>query len=152
MKKDELLKRVARAHQRVTSVLDELSDEQAAQVGLNAEWSAKDLLAHLTAWKERGATELVRIKNGTWQPQKLEMAAVHKSNAEVVGNRKTDSLSAVRADFERAHNEMLGLIAALPEELDETAPAFRVVNGGVGHIAHHAAQLEEWKLKLIESE
>jgi hypothetical protein len=151
MKKQELLNRVHEAHKQVTNVLDSLTDEQLMRVGLNAEWSVKDLLAHLASWNERGARELVSIEQGTWQPQKLEIAAVHEFNAEVVNGKRIKPFSDVRADFDRAHEEMMRLIENLPEELDENSPALRVVNGtGIRHIVYHAAQLEEWKLKLSE--
>jgi hypothetical protein len=153
LKKEELLGRVNEVHRRVTSVLNELTERQATRVGLNAHWSVKDLLAHLTSWKERGAAELVRIENGTWQPQKIEMEAVHQFNAAVINERRTLSMAVVRADFERAHDEMLRLIVALPDEVDESSPAFRVVNGScIRHVAHHAAQLVEWKLKLASGD
>lgn len=152
MNNQELVKRVVDVHQRVTNALAGLTDEQTTRVGFNGEWSVKDLLAHLTAWKKRGAAELVSIANGTWQPQKMEMTAVHAFNRETVSSSRTQSLSEVRANFRQSHVEMLDLIAALPEhEFDETAPAFRVVNGGsVRHFAHHAAQLEDWKLKITK--
>jgi hypothetical protein len=153
MKKEELLGRVNEVHHRVTNVLSGLTERQVMRVGLNAQWSVKDLLAHLTSWKERGAAELVRMESGTWQPQKMEMEAVHQFNAEVVKLRRAHSVTVVRADFEKAHDEMLRLIAALPDEVDETSPAFRVVNGtSIRHVAHHAAQLVEWKLKLASGE
>jgi hypothetical protein len=89
------------------------------------------------------------MEKGTWQPQKMDMEAVHRFNAEAVNERRSRSMVVVRADFERAHDEMVRLIAALPDELEESAPAFRVVNGaGIRHVAHHAAQLVKWKLKL----
>jgi hypothetical protein len=153
MKNEELVGRVNEVHRRVTNALDGLTERQALRVGLNAQWSVKDLLAHLTSWKERGVAELVRIENGTWQPQKMDMEAVHRFNAEAVNERRARSMAVVRADFERAHDEMLRLIAALPDELEESAPAFRVVNGaGIRHVAHHAAQLVEWKLKLASGD
>jgi hypothetical protein len=153
MKKEELLGRVNEVHHRVTNVLSGLTERQVMRVGLNAQWSVKDLLAHLTSWKERGAAELVRMESGTWQPQKMEMEAVHQFNAEVVKLRRAHSVTVVRADFEKAHDEMLRLIAALPDEVDETSPSFRVVNGtSIRHVAHHAAQLVEWKLKLASGE
>jgi hypothetical protein len=149
MKKEDLLRRVNEVHDRVTNVLNGLNEKQAMRVGLNAQWSVKDLLAHLTSWKERGVAELIQIENGTWQPQKIDREAVDQFNAAAVDERRTRSMAFVRADFERAHNEMLRLISALPDEVDESSPAFRVVNGGsIRHIAHHAAQLVEWKLKL----
>jgi hypothetical protein len=149
MKREELLRQVNELQCRVTSVLDGLTERQAMSVGLNAQWSVKDLLAHLTSWKERAVVELVRIENGTWQPQKMEMEAVHKFNAEVVSDRQSRSLPLVRAELEQVHEEMLRLISVLPNEVDESSPAFRVINGaGIRHVAHHAAQLERWKLKL----
>jgi Mycothiol maleylpyruvate isomerase N-terminal domain len=153
MKKQELLGRVNEVHDQVTNVLNELTEKQAMRVGLNAHWSVKDLLAHLASWKERGVAELVQIENGTWQPQKIDRDAVDQFNAAVVDERRTRSMAVVRADFERAHDEMLRLISALPDDVDESSPAFRVVNGGsIRHVAHHAAQLVEWKLKLASGD
>lgn len=149
MKKEELAGRVNDAHRKIINVLNVLTDEQAARVGLNAEWSVKDLIVHLIAWKERGVAEFDLMAKGIWQPQKLEMAAIHEFNAAAVNRRRADLLADVRADFERAHAQINGLIAVLPDEVEEASPAFRAVNGtNIRHVEYHAAQLAEWHTKL----
>lgn len=149
MKKEELLKIANDGHLRVLRTLDCLSESDVTRVGFNAEWSVKDLLAHLTAWKKRSAAELVSLAGGTWTRQKLEMDAVHEFNRETVGRSRAQSLAEIRSDFERTHAELLRLISALPDEIDEDWAGFRIVNGSsVRHFAHHAAQLENWQAKL----
>jgi hypothetical protein len=43
---------------------------------------------------------------------------------------------------------MENLIASLPEEIDEASPTYKFIEGVTfRHMAHHAAQIEEWKQK-----
>ena len=81
MKKTELLERVYVAHERLTKALEGLTEEDATRVGLNAEWSVKDALSHITAWEIEGVRIISEIQAGVWKPQKFDKQAIDEFNA-----------------------------------------------------------------------
>ncbi len=149
MKKEEMIERVRAAHERFTKALDGLTEEQATRAGLNPQWSVKDALAHVTAWEIEGARILSEIQSGTWEPQKVNKNSIDEFNARAVEQRRESSMSAVRAEFDEAHREMeRTILTLLPDEVDESSPAYKYTEGTTfRHHAQHAAQIEEWKQK-----
>jgi uncharacterized protein (TIGR03083 family) len=148
MKKTELQERVRTAHTRLTSVLDPLTEEEAARAGLTPEWCIKDALAHITAWEIEGARILAEIQNGTWQPKRFDKQTIDDFNARVVEERRGRPLSELRAEFDTAHARMEETIAALPDEVDEKSPAYKFVEGVTfHHHEHHAEQIEKFSDK-----
>lgn len=147
MNKTELLERVRSSHAKLVSALHGLSEEQATRMGLNANWSIKDALAHVTAWEIEGVRVLSDIQAGTWKPQKFDQQSIDDFNARVVESRRSSSMSEVRAEFDEAHREMERAIETLlPDEVDESSPAYKFVEGTTfRHHAHHAAQIEKFR-------
>ncbi len=146
MKKTELQERVRSAHGKLAQALDGLSEEEATRAsGLNAEWSVKDALSHIAAWEIEGARILTEIQSGTWQPQRFDKQMIDDFNARVTGERRAHSMSEVRAEFDAAHTRMEEMIASLPDEVDESSPAYKFVEAVTfKHHAHHAEQIEKF--------
>ena len=147
MNKTELLERVHNAHAKLVSALDGVSEEQATRTGLNPNWSIKDALAHVAAWEIEGVRVLSDIQAGTWKPQKFDQQSIDDFNARAVESRRSSSMSEVRAEFDEAHREMERAIETLlPDEVDESSPAYKFVEGTTfRHHAHHAAQIEKFR-------
>ncbi|HYY57090.1 MAG TPA: DinB family protein [Pyrinomonadaceae bacterium] len=148
MKKTEIEERVRESHARLAKALEGLSEEQATRVGLNPQWSVRDALAHIVAWEIQGANIVDEIQNGTWKPQRLNKEMIDDFNARAVEERRERSLGEVREEFDAAHSRMEGLIASLPDEVEESSPTYKFIEGVTfKHMAHHAAQIEEWRRK-----
>ena len=148
MKKSEIEERVRSAHGQLTDALEGLSEAEAARKGLNPQWSINDALAHITAWEIEGARNLREIQDGTWKPQRLNKQAIDDFNARAVEERAARSFTELRAEFDRAHGEMEQLIASLPDEIDETSPTYKFIEGVTfRHHAQHAAQIKDFKSK-----
>jgi hypothetical protein len=148
MKKTEIEERVHGAHLLLLKALDGLTEEQANQRGLNPQWSVKDALAHIVAWELQGADSISAIQAGTWKPQRLTHELIDEFNAQAVTVRRELSMREVSDEFNAAHIRMENLIASLPEEIDESSPTYKFIEGVTfRHMAHHAAQIEEWKQK-----
>ncbi len=146
MKKTELQERVRSAHEKLTAALDGLSEEQATRTGLTSEWSVRDALSHITAWEIEGARILSEIQSGTWQPQRFDNQTIDDFNARVVEERRARSLGEVREEFDAAHAGMEEMVAQLPDEVDETTPAYNLVEAiTFRHHEHHAEQIEKFK-------
>lgn len=150
MRKTELLERVYVAHERLTKALEGLTEEQATRVGLNAEWSVKDALAHVAAWEIEGVRSISEIQAGVWKPQKFDKQSIDEFNAHAVESRRQNSMSEVRLEFDEAHREMeRSIVSLLPDEVDESSPAYKFVeNTTFHHHTSHAEQIEQWKLKM----
>jgi uncharacterized damage-inducible protein DinB len=149
MKKTELLERVRGAHEKLVKALEGLTEEEATRVGLNPQWSVKDALAHVAAWEIEGVRIISEIQSGTWKPQKLDKEKIDEFNAHAVESRRENSMSEVRLEFDEAHQEMeRTIVSLLPDEVDESSPAYKFVEGVTfRHHTQHAAQIEEWKEK-----
>jgi len=148
MKKTEIEERVHGAHLQLLKALDGLTEEQATRVGLNTNWSVKDALSHIVAWELQGADTISAIQAGTWKPQRLSHEMIDSFNAQAVELRRELSMREVSDEFNAAHIRMEHLIASLPEEIDEASPTYKFIEGVTfHHMAHHAAQIEEWKRK-----
>jgi hypothetical protein len=146
MKKTELKERVHESHEKLIKALDGLTEEQATRVGLTSEWSIKDALAHIVAWEFEGVRIINEIQQGTWQPRRLDHQMIDDFNAQAVTDRRERSMREVADEFNIAHMEMERVIESLPDEVDESSPAYKFVEGVTfKHHAHHAAQIEKYK-------
>jgi hypothetical protein len=56
----------------VQAYIDALTDEQKAIVGTSDDWSPKDILAHMTAWKEQVVINVQAGKRGESEPVKVD--------------------------------------------------------------------------------
>lgn len=146
MKKSEIEERVRASHTELVNALEGLSEEEGTRKGLNPQWSIKDALSHITAWEIEGARILREIQAGTWKPQRLSQELIDDFNARAVEERNANSFAEVREEFDRAHREMLQVIASLPDEVDEKSPAYKFIEGVTfRHHAHHAAQIAKYR-------
>jgi tetratricopeptide (TPR) repeat protein len=59
-----LLDLLERAYQEERGFVQGLSGEERSAVGTPEQWSAKDVIAHIAAWKERAAQVLVALRSG----------------------------------------------------------------------------------------
>lgn len=142
METEILTGRIRAAQTEIAGAIEKLSETEAVQILVNAEWSIKDLLAHLTAWLGRNAAELERIKAGTWQPQPMEMEQVHRHNRETVLDSRVKSFADIRREYETASTQIRRHSDELPAELAETSPVYRVLSGVARHLTHHAHQFK----------
>ena len=150
MKKSELLERARGAHGALASALEGLTEESAARVGVNPQWSVKDVLAHIAAWEVEGVRRFAETRAGG-TPAPLDKAAIDGFNAAAVEERRAKSFGELREEYEEAHRGITGALEGLPDELDESSREYRFAEiVAVIHPTHHAAQIEEWKRKLRE--
>jgi uncharacterized damage-inducible protein DinB len=149
MKKTEMQERVRETHKGLVDALEGLSEEEATRTGLNQNWSIKDALSHIAAWEIEAARIVNEIQNGTWKPQRLNQETIDEFNRQAVESRRERSMPQVREEFDAAHSEMERVIDTLPDEVDESTPIYKYIEGVTfKHFPHHGAQIEEWKRKL----
>lgn len=104
-------------HQRVDGLLDRLSEDELIRPGTigGGEWSAKDLLGHLTTWEEAALQALGEWREGRMPTIETEAFAsdegVDRFNAATVEAKAKLSLPEVRSEAER-------VLAALTHEIE----------------------------------
>ena len=153
MKKTELLERVRAAREAMERALEGLSEEDATRKGLNPNWSVRDALAHVVAWEIEGANAIEGLRAGTYAPRPFDKEAIDLFNDQAVTERRGRTFAEVRAEFEEAHTRMTGVLESLPEEIEERTPVYKFAEGVTfKHLSHHAAQIEEWKKKMMNAE
>jgi hypothetical protein len=116
--KAALIDVIVTKRQALESLLEMLSDAQLIQPGVVADWSIKDILAHIAAW-ERLAQDRIHAAL-TGEPLKFPVISgddfVDKFNAEVYENNKDVTLNEIQSEFRASHQEFMRQI----ESLDET--------------------------------
>ena len=146
MKRTELQERVRESHGGLTAALEGLSEEDATRVGLTEKWSIKDALSHIAAWEIEVARIVKEIQDGTWKPQRMNQEMIDEFNRQAVEDRRERSFPQVREEFDAAHAEMERVIGTLPEEVDESSPAYKYIEAVTfKHFAHHGAQIQKFR-------
>ena len=143
MKRTELQERVRETHGGLVEALEGLSEEDATRTGLTEQWSVKDALSHIAAWETEAARIVKEIQDGTWKPQRMNQEMIDEFNRQAVEDRRERSFPQVREEFDAAHAEMERVITTLPEEVDESSPAYKYIEAVTfKHFAHHGEQIK----------
>jgi len=145
---------------RFESLLVGLTEAQMTKPGVEADWSIKDILAHIAAWERLAMDRIYAAQTGA--DLKYPLIAgddfVDQFNAQNYEAHKNQSLSEVQAEFDNAHQEFMAQIEALPE-----ARLFQKLNFDWSgkltyqvmisanthwHYPDHAAAIENWLEKM----
>ncbi len=115
---EPIASKLTEAHTILFRTLDALTDERAARVMVNPEWSVKDQAAHL-AGANRGMFGIAqRIAKGD-DPQLPPEYNNDVFNARQVAKRKEKTLADIRAELEATHAELIAFLQNItPEQLD----------------------------------
>lgn len=137
---------------------DGLTDEQRSQEGSLERWSARDLWAHIAAWKERLADNIQRAKNG--QPPQW-VSDFDQANAELFEQHRAMNWQQVANYAGRAARKLSQQVESLSEiELDSldfmpyanNRPVWRTVASyGYSHPMIHLAEHYREKDELMRA-
>ncbi len=108
--------RMRAEHTRLEALLANYSDEELVQPERFGEWSAKDMLAHITFWEQRLIAYVNGAKESLVQPDEDEQAAIDRINAEVLAANRDRPLAEVRAAFDDSYQQTLALAESLSAE------------------------------------
>lgn len=108
----------------------------------NGRWNAKDHLAHLTAWRNRGADLLEAVRTGGVPPEKVD--SDDAQNAKIYAATRDQSLEEVTREARASWEKLTAVIGACSEtDLNKPHPHFRGnaiwenVPGLAGHLGTH---------------
>lgn len=153
--KSQLLDRTRRARAELDALLARVDDAEMVQAGICGEWSAKDVLAHIT-WHER---EMI----GTLQAHALDGSELwdlplDQRNAAIFEENKDRSLQDVRDETQPVFNLLLQWVESLPEEdlhdpgrfpgmPDDWQPWKLIAENTYEHYEDHIPQFREWLMR-----
>ena len=148
-KKENLLDLLDRTHQETQDFIASLTGEQRAQVGAADDWSAKDLVAHITTWNERLIDRHEAAARGepipTYGPDDHE-------NAQIFEAHRDWSWDAIQRKMDEVHDRLTRLVQTTSEaDLTDSqrfewlrgAPLWRRIAGDATHVLIHLGQFSE---------
>ncbi len=143
--KDRLVRSLVAAREREALLLALVDDPPAAEYG---QWTAKDNIAHLNAWRQHAVRALVAAQQGTAFEGPANDTDLDARNAEIYEEHRDDSAATVRTTAVESYTVLIDAVIAcsdadlLRERPDNGGPVWRVVPGN-GH-AHVAQHLSYW--------
>jgi len=150
------LRTLEEEHESVRELAERLRDEdfeRRATIG-GGDWSAKDLLGHLTSWEEHAIGALKAWRRGEPAPiqRALRVDGLNAVNAESVAADRDRSSATVRRRFDDVHRRLVAEIRSMPDATWDAPPTIRsrrslghvlggIVGGPGGPFAHGSSHL-----------
>ena len=120
--KDDLLAHIQAEHANWRALVAEVGEERMEQPGPMGDWTFKDLVAHLTGWRERTIRRLEagpgREPTTAWPGHLTEDDEI---NDWIYEQNRDRPLRDVLAEADTSYQRLAAAVAALPEE-DLTTP------------------------------
>jgi len=145
-------------HHAISKLIGRLGPDEftrPATIG-DADWSARDLLSHLTSWEQHALDALDAWGRGEPAPvqRPLRAKGLNALNAETLAADRSRSPSSVRLRFDEVHGRLVGEIQALGAATWRSPPTARgrrplgdvlggILGGPDGPFAHASAHLED---------
>jgi hypothetical protein len=124
--KQDLLAVIDKEWGALKSLIEKTSEEYRMIPEVQADWSVKDIMAHITAWERFGQDRIHSAKTG--EPIQFPVIEsddfVNDFNAEVYKENASVPLSKVEDEFEAAHEELLETIRELDDDFLQSALPF----------------------------
>ncbi|MBI1800672.1 MAG: ClbS/DfsB family four-helix bundle protein [Chloroflexi bacterium] len=154
MNKHEFLQTLRAEREALEALLAQVGEARMSQPGVEGDWSAKDIVAHLRFWEQSVVDELERLARGE-NPQPNPDVNTDETNAQVFAanhNRlPADVLSESRQTFQR----LLIHVEGLPEVdlfdpqrhpwIGDNDPLWKEIEmESYGHYRQHLPALRAW--------
>ena len=150
------LRTLEEEHESVRELVEQLRDEdfeRSATIG-GGDWSAKDLVGHLTSWEKHARGALAAWRRGEPAPiqRALRIQGLNGVNADAVAADRDRSADTVRRRFDDIHRRLVAEIRSMPDATWDSPPTKRsrrslghvvggIVGGPAGPFAHASAHL-----------
>jgi Mycothiol maleylpyruvate isomerase N-terminal domain len=144
-RKTEALERIRMTHQELVDQFTKIAPERMAQPGVNGEWAAKDIMAHVAWWEQH---LLRRLRTGHddlytagVDPREVTISA----NAEIFAASRQQGLDDIRAEFEASYHEPLAELEAMAPEAADQDQIYRAIGAdSFMHYPEHTEILRTW--------
>src|SRR2546421_6756533 len=141
-RRSELFREEDVAWAELCGLLEKIPPGAMERPGLNGDWSPKDLLGHLASWWAEAASQLERMRFGTFRLERRDIDEVNRRFYEA--NRDLD-LHTVRAELAAARNRAFDALSRLPE-LNPQAAVWVRESGAL----HYRAPIKD-RRRFVES-
>jgi len=134
------------AYREEQTFVEKLSEKERAVIGTYDQWSVKDVIAHVAAWKERTAQELAAVTCGGPRPEGDNLEQI---NARIFEKHLDYTWNEVLALSKRAYEALCEQVETMPEkDLTNTksikwydGPVWRLaIDDGYSHPLSHFAE------------
>ena len=120
MKKSELLNWLQEEYQKWEAFLDQISPTRMDQLGVNGDWSMKDIVAHLTGWNRWLVARLQAAQRSEPEPPPpwpAHLQTDDEINAWIYESNQGRSVRAVLDESHQVFQQLLAVIEGLPDEV-----------------------------------
>ncbi len=114
--KSKVITLLYRARQQQQEFVDDLSETERNAIGTQENWSAKDVVANLNAWKHMQTGKLATALQGKVPPVWKEGELVNAINAQIYADAQHSSWQEVLDESERAFVALVAQVERMSEE------------------------------------
>ena len=124
----------------LSAEIERCSDDELEVSGVTPDgWSVKDIMFHIAAWAADCATQLERMRTGTWIRSDED---VERQNREWFELSRTMDLDVVRAELAASRTRMVAEFGSLAQVTSDAREWFE--ESGPLHYAAHLRDLRPW--------
>ena len=120
MNKPELLNGVREEYRQWEALLNQIGEARMDQPGAVADWSIKDIIAHLTGWRRRTVARLQAAQRGEGEPPSYwptHLQDVDDINAWIYETNRNHSVREVLDESRQVFRQLLAVIEGLPDDV-----------------------------------
>jgi hypothetical protein len=155
MRRAELVAQLNSEQQAWERLLGQIGEDRMEEPGVAGEWSTKDVVAHLTAWRRRTVGRLEAVAHGRPEPAHEWPAALRDDDEINAWFHERDRDKSVRqtlAESRGLFEQLVSAIAKLPEDSLDDPARFPWMQGApltgatlFGHFHdEHEADMRAW--------
>ena len=150
MDRAQLLKRLGRAWEALRASYAGLPEPDLLEPGVTGDWSARDIIAHVTWWEEEALKHLPRILAGGRPPRySTTYGGIDSFNAQMAEQRRDLTLAEVLRQRDATHRRLVEYILSVPEDqlTQETRFRRRLRLDTYSHYPEHAEVIRKWRVR-----
>jgi hypothetical protein len=144
--KAKALADVAAAHVHFKEAVRGIPEDRLG-VPMHGEWSAKDIVAHVSSWNEMSALDMRRLARGHVPCiAAFREADVNEWNAFLMRPRKLFPAAQVLSELEGCYDALAEALGSVPQAMFEPGQMVSNLLALVGgHYRDHARHIREWR-------
>ena len=144
--KTKALAELAAAHMAFKETVSGIPEERLL-VPMQGEWSAKDLIAHISSWHEQTALDARRFARGHVPSiAAFREADVDEWNAFLMRPRKLFPAAQVLSEMDGSYAMLVEALASVPQAMFEPGKMLpNVLAIVIGHYGHHGSDIRRWR-------
>jgi hypothetical protein len=147
---ERLLRRLDTAWTAFNESYAGLPDVRLLEPGVVADWSVKDVLAHVTTWEDEALKYLPVILGGGRPPRYVTYGGIDAFNAHTREQKRGLSLSDIRRQLDETHRRLIDLVQSTPEDqlTRDTRFRRRLRLDTYNHYPQHAEAVRAWRARI----